>query len=326
MKCFKCGKELTGNSRFCFYCGQDNAPDNAPDLEKKEYTPVVSSKEKNWWVWGICLMVVILIGAPCIQRIQKVNREKREKQERIDKNVDDMQKAIDQITKWQESDELSVTIWASADVHASYEGNTTWGYHSVNSDVDFKDGKAHAYNGKYSETISVYGEESEFESFLTSDGKVITSKNSDGFEEIGSADLNTDDLLSFFDDYMKTDLIRSIGQEYNFFDIDDDTIKYEFSIGSDIDGVDSIYQNYINYLSLCGVEPEEEYNIDGIGCTISVPRKSEDEVLRISFSFPDVEYIWFGYADDGLEFSSVTGNITIIYHNRDVEDFTIPAR
>ena len=274
-------------------------------------------KNKKWIVLGIFLIAVVIIAAV---RIPEIKRERKEK-ERIQKNLDVVQKAMDQITKLQEEEELSAYISASADAKGTYDGEYTFGLFNTTSRVDIKNGTTHLSSGSYYADYPTRTEEIEFESFLTSEGDVIRSENSGEFEREGSATFSAKDLLAFFDDEMKKSLLQQAGAKWSDADIDENEIKFDCFI----DGEDYIYQNYINYLALAGTQPEQEYDLDNsIEYKISIPKNAEDEILKISFSFPDVEYIWFGYADDGLEFSSVTGEFSIIYYNREIEDFTIP--
>ncbi len=316
MKCFKCGKEIDDNSKFCFYCGEKiSAKNDDSQFGDKEYSSNISLKNKIWIILGICVMLVVIVGAACVPKI----KQKMKEEEKMQKNRATVQKAMDQITKLQGEDEMSVFIHASEHSNASYNGTSTVGDYSISSYVDFKDGEAHLREGDYYESVDVYGDEYEFEAFLTSDGDVIRSENSGDYEEVGSVSFTAKELLAFFDDDMKKSLLLDF--EHGECDIGDDDIVFEFFM----DGEDYIYQNYINYLDFAGVNPEQEYDVENnIEYRISIPRKAEDEILRITISFPDVENIWFGSADDGLEFSSATGEFSITFYNREIEDFTIP--
>ena len=260
---------------------------------------------------SVCILGLIVVVLPKVFRKISYQQEVRKTEKAIEN-------AFDSITN---VEEFTCHIEATAQLYTTANGNQVNDGITVQSDTTFKGDKVHAENGRYYSLMSTqtdigHIEDFPFEFYVTENNLAYSKKDEGSFERV-NANFSRDDMLEFFDE-----VIENYNEEprYSSGDVEG-TVKISGTLS---DGIE-IYNTYIDFLVLSGAEPEDYLISDTMNYNVIISKESET-VQSISFYLSDVEHIWLGWGDDGLQVDNAYGDLTIEFQAfEDIADFDLPS-
>lgn len=348
MFCTKCGKELPEGTKFCTTCGHplNTSADDIGSKNSDDLTPPARGRLKNkkmmmGVITAICVIIIGVVVTMIIPKMianNKAEKQRKQKEQQI-------QNALENVKQLADTNELSLYVLAEGQLSSSVNGESIQSHPTMKGDLDFKGNALHLYNAEFEEFFiagngNMHIDDFTSESYMTEDSQLLRKKDNEPFIKISEEyvpSLERNDFLWYFGAEIGDVILQSV-----------DSRDYEISDGNiliqgNLDGFDSISKivdTYIDFLAVSGAEPEWS-NISNFPISyevsIPVPKVIEDKgeisqrddtesnpIMQITFYLPDVEYIWMGYAEDGLTVNSATGQFSITYYDRVIADFAIP--
>lgn len=322
MFCSNCGNKIEDGAAFCSNCG---TPVESEEPIKIQPNPA-KKKFKGIWVLGlicVCILGVVAVVLPKLVSNISLQRETK-------KTEDAIEEAFAKIT---DTEEFSCFIEVNASIYTSVNGTQLHGGYSANADTTFKNNRVHLENGRDYDLISsdtdiLHIEDIAFETFVTEYHQTYMKKDEGDFERI-DGDFTKDDVLTLFDE-----VIANYNEKMTNYKEDADSSREPYTASEDsdtitIDGTISdgteVYNTYIAFLEVSSEEPENAALSCSVDYSLSISKENQT-LQSITFYLPDVEHIWLGWGNDGLQVNGSSGELTIEFRSfTDIEDFDLPS-
>lgn len=316
MFCSKCGTKLDDNTKFCPNCGEKITIGNTSEekvVQTKKKRSISPKTIKICVIGVICVCILGVVVSALPKAFRKISRQ--QEQRKTEKAIENAFNSIADVK------DFTCHIEATAQIYANVNGNQVSDGTSVYADTAFKDNKVHAENGRLYTLMSnqqgdMHIEDVSFESYITENKLAYVKKDEGSFEKV-NANLSSEDMLEFFDEVIENyneDPEYDSGEEEGTVVID----------GSLSDGT-KIYNIYIGFLSLGGAEPENDPKSGTMNYEVTISKETET-VQSIVFYLSDVEHIWLGWGDDGLQVDNAYGELKIQFTAfSNVADFDLPS-
>lgn len=322
MFCSNCGNKIEDGAAFCSNCG---TPVESAEPIKIQPNPT-KKKFKGIWVLGLICVCILGVAAVVLPKlVSNISLQKETK-----KTEDAIEEAFTKIT---DTEEFSCFIEVNASIYTSVNGTQLHGGYSANADTTFKNNRVHLENGRDYDLISsdtdiLHIEDIAFETFVTEYHQTYMKKDEGDFEKI-DGDFTKDDVLTLFDE-----VIANYNEKMTNYKEDADSSREPYTASEDsdtitIDGTISdgteIYNTYIAFLEVSSEEPENAALSCSVDYSLSISKENQT-LQSITFYLPDVEHIWLGWGNDGLQVNGSSGELTIEFRSfTDIEDFDLPS-